>query len=387
MAEGCSGSPALSDFIARMDCLSPNIGPRERSRIETVLPRFFPSEACCKVDSLGAGNINDTYLVEFAYRAPVVLQRINAAVFPDPAVVARNFSVVSNHIGRKEREVDGVSVFPRVVTESGGEPYHLDETGGVWRAMDYIENTASFRIADSERTAFEGGRILGRFHALTADLESAELSQPLPGFHDLPGYCRFYRAACVTHRRTNSDELDYCCRAINSRLKDASILELSRQQKLIHRRVIHGDPKCDNILFDRQTGKGVALIDLDTVSPGLLQFDLGDCLRSFCNAAGEKPETLEEVRFDIDRCRQVLRGYRASGSELIEPERALIFQGVRLLTFELGVRFLTDYLEGDTYFKVAQERDNLDRALVQIRLLESIEKQRSAIETVVAALP
>jgi len=369
-----------------MDCLFPNIGPLERSRVATVLPRFFPSEVSCEVDSLGAGNINDTYLVEFAHRAPVVLQRINAAVFPDPALVAKNFSVISNHIGMKEREAGEARIFPRVIADSGGEPYHLDEAGGIWRAMDYIENTASFPIADSEKKAFEGGRILGRFHALTADLDPGELYQPLPGFHDLPGYCRSYHAAYAGHRRINSDELDYCCRAINCRLIDASTLEQSRQQKLIHRRVIHGDPKCDNILFDRQSGKGVVLIDLDTVSPGLLQYDLGDCLRSFCNVAGEKPETLEEVRFDMDRCRQVLTGYRASGRELIEPERALLFQGVRLLTLELGVRFLTDYLEGDTYFKVAHERDNLDRALVQIRLLESIEKQRSAIDAVVAAL-
>ena len=370
-----------------MAYFSSSIGPFEQSRLEAVLPCFFPSaDRCEKVGCLGAGNINDTYLLEFSHRAAVVLQRINAAVFPNPVLVAKNFGVISDHIGLKQHNPDEATVFPRAIPETGGKPYHLDEAGGIWRAMDYIEKTASYRIVKTEKQAFEGGKILGRFHHLLNDLDPGRLYQPLPGFHDLPGYCLSYRSACSGHRRINSAELDYCCKAINSRLKDASILEKNRKLKRISRRVIHGDPKCDNILFDHHTGAGVALIDLDTVSSGLLQYDLGDCLRSFCNPAGEKPETIQDVHFDMDMCRQVLRGYRSSGTPLSGFERALIYQGVRLLTFELGVRFLTDYLEGDRYFKVSHERDNLDRTMVQIRLLESIENQQPAIDSVVAGL-
>ncbi len=366
---------------------SSRLGPSERSRLMVVLPRFFPaSDEYKRIQVLGNGNINDTYLIDFVHRQPAVLQRINAVVFPEPSLVAGNFSMISKHIDAKQRQAGGEAVFPRAIPEITGKPYLLDGAGDIWRAMAYIENTESHRFVKDQSQAFEGGRILGRFHLLLDDLDPKTLSQPIPGFHDLPGYCLAYRSACSYHRRNNSDELDSCCKAINRRLKDAAILERSRQQRQIRRRVIHGDPKCDNILFDKQTGDAVALIDFDTVSSGLLQYDLGDCLRSFCNPAGEKPETLDDVYFDMERCGRVLSGYQSSGAPLSVAERGLIYQGVRLLTFELGLRFLTDYLAGDRYFKVSHERENLDRTMVQIRLLESIEKQQTAIESIVAAL-
>ncbi len=371
-----------------MDCLfSSQIGPPERLRLEAVLPWFFRcSDGCKSIQILGAGNINDTYLVEFVSRPPAVLQRINSVVFPEPSLVAGNFSIISRHIEAKKRQAGSDAVFPRAIPEITGNPYHQDEAGAVWRAMAYIENTESHRFVKDKVQAFAGGKMLGRFHLLLDDLDPQTLAQPIPGFHDLPGYCLAYRRVSSCHQRRHSDELISCCQAIDRRLQDAGILERSRQQRLISRRVIHADPKCDNVLFDKQTGEAVALIDLDTVSSGLLHYDLGDCLRSFCNPVGEKPDTLSDVYFDTEMCRQVLAGYRSSGAPLSGAERALIYQGVRLLTFELGLRFLTDYLAGDRYFKASHERENLERTMVQIRLLESIENQQTAIESIVASL-
>ena len=141
--------------------------------------------------------------------------------------------------------------------------------------------------------------------------------------------------------------------------------------------MIHGDPKCDNFLFDRDSGRARSLIDLDTVSRGLLAVDIGDCLRSFCNPAGEKARS--DVGFDMQICARLLHGYFQSFAPM-RTERELFYHGVRLLTYELGLRFFTDHLNGDRYFKITRDGENLQRAWVQFKLLESIEAQRSAIE-------
>ena len=163
---------------------------------------------------------------------------------------------------------------------------------------------------------------------------------------------------------------------IDDRLNISALEELIEEDE-IRRRVIHGDPKCDNFLFDRRSGRALALIDLDTVSRGLVTVDIGDCLRSFCNPAGEKAHSA--ISFDISICEQLLQSYLQTFN-LSHTERGLIYHGVRLLTYELGLRFFTDHLNDDRYFKITRKEENLQRAHVQSKLLESIEKQRSKIE-------
>jgi Ser/Thr protein kinase RdoA (MazF antagonist) len=183
------------------------------------------------------------------------------------------------------------------------------------------------------------------------------------------------------HRRSTSAELSYCITQAESRLETRPLTQRNEMQG-VALRVIHGDPKAENFLFRRDCCAALSLIDLDTVAPGLLAYDLGDGLRSLGNPAGEKPPSANRVHFDIGICRRFLTGYRAAGFSLNEAETEQIYHGVRLLTFELGLRFLTDYLENDRYFKVLDPQENLRRALVQFRLLESIEQQRGAIESI-----
>ena len=357
----------------------------KQAEIAAALEGFFPAHPPQQIRRLGEGNINDTYFIKFKERQPVVLQKINAEVFADPRQVAENVRLVTSHVEAKRSDslhnFSTFTLFPSV----SGECYYEDSAQCVWRALSYIENSVTFQCVQSDQQAFESGRMLGCFHHLLDDLHPALLPNPLPGFHNLPQYCNHYQHVRAAYHGLLSSDALYCCREIEVRLADAQFLEKAHQRGQTVSRVIHGDPKLDNILFDQTSHMAVAMIDLDTVSSGLLQYDLGDCLRSLCNRAGEQPESYDAVCFDIDICREFLKGYRHSGAIFPRAEQALLYHGVRLLTYELAVRFLSDYLSGNRYFKVSDEKENLRRALTQIKLLNDIEDQQTRIEAIASS--
>lgn len=354
----------------------------QANHIQQILSGFLCRYSLLSVSTLGEGNINDTYLVEFSDGDPVVLQRINGIVFPDPVRVADNVQLVTEHIREQRAVTDSARRSLCVIASRNGKSCYVDGDGHVWRMVDYLANTECFPSVRSASQAYEGGSMLGWFHHQLDDLKPELLLDPLPGFHDLPAYCRHFKQARSAHRRKLTTDLNYCCREADKRLADGGLLHAALRSGKTSTRVIHGDPKIGNILFDKDTRRAVALIDLDTVSMGILQYDIGDCLRSYCNVMGEDPSDPDDVVFDLDICKSMLTGYTASGASLPASERELVFQGVRLLTYELALRFLTDYLNNDQYFKVSDEDENLRRALVQFFLLNSIEKQRQAIEKI-----
>lgn len=356
-----------------------------RQRIDALLSRFARKLGEIRaVRPLGEGNINDTHLVIPAHQPPVVVQRINPAVFPDPVIVVDNVAAVSKHLNsglsRKLPWSEGFTFFS-TINSLDGASHVLDENGNVWRMLTYIEDCIDFVQVGDPQKYYETGRLLGVFHRLLDDFDHRRLGVALPGFHDLSLYCGRYLEVVPVHRRGTSAELSYCTTQAESRLEIRTLAQRD-EMRGAELRVIHGDPKADNFLFRRDYCAALSLIDLDTVAPGLLAYDLGDSLRSLGNPAGEKPPSANRVYFDIEICRRFLAGYRAAGVSLNEAEKEQIYHGVRLLTFELGLRFLTDYLENDRYFKVLDPQENLRRALVQFRLLESIEQQRGAIESI-----
>lgn len=331
------------------------------------------------IEGLGDGNINATYLVLFRHRPPLVVQRLNGDVFPNPLCVAGNVAMVTAFLSDRLAADSGSCRscrFPTTVETSAGRNWFEDQDGGVWRCLTYIDNAVSYPRVVSPDQPSEAGKMLGCFHALLEGFDGSALSDPLPGFHDLQHYKSSYLDAIATHRRALTSEFCYCREMIEDRLQNPSLDELAMDNQ-VPRQVIHGDPKCDNFLFDIDSGRAISIIDLDTVSPGLLAVDLGDCLRSFCNPAGEKGRT--GITFDIGICQRLLHGYYEA-FDLDRAARNLVYHGVRLLTYELGLRFFTDHLKGDRYFRIAREGENLHRAWVQFKLLESIEAQRPAIE-------
>jgi Ser/Thr protein kinase RdoA (MazF antagonist) len=361
-------------------------GLSESIDLSPVLGAFVDNPAGVKtIAPLGAGNINDTFLVTRTDLPGLVVQRINQTVFPDPVCVATNVALVSGHL--QERSSSGLPAsarvrFPEVIGTVDGRNYWEDRYGSVWRCLSYIDGTISYEQLSNKQQPVEVGRVLGSFHGLLSDFDTSLLCDPLPGFHDLQSYREAYLSAISRHLRPTGAAFDYCRDSVEKRLEIPDLKSLARTGQATPV-VIHADPKLDNFLFNSASGRAESLIDLDTVSAGLVAMDLGDCLRSLGNPAGEKGIE-SRVYFDIEVAQLLLDGYRQRAM-LSESDRNLIYQGLRLQTYELGLRFFTDYLAGDRYFKIQRRDENLRRAMVQFTLLESIEKQRSSIETAVGA--
>jgi hypothetical protein len=335
----------------------------------------------------GSGNVNDTFLIttNAVSGNKAILQRINPHVFKLPKLIIENMRTAGAHISSKlSASKQGATnrwEFPGIINTKAGSPFFLEDQGECWRVIEYIDNTLTFDTIENTQQAEQVGVALGTFHRLLFNLEPSALHETLPGFHITPRYLEHFDQVRVeTAISEEPRELKYCLAFVEDRRHIVDILESARQKKQITLQAIHGDPKLNNFLFDKLTLKAVGLIDLDTIQPGLLLHDIGDCLRSCCNLEGEEKTLPEKVRFDIEICQAILNGYFDEMRELLtRGDRVLIFNAVQLISFELGLRFLTDYLEGDVYFKTNHLQHNLQRAIVQFKLTENIEAQETAI--------
>jgi len=325
---------------------------------------------------LGNGLINETYLVTTATE-PFVLQCINARVFPEPETILTNLTEIGRHIDSKAPDKVELKI-PRLVKSSDGLESVRDNQGRLWRATTYIADTVSLESLGDLREARQTGFALGHFHRLLSDLNPARLMDTLPGFHIAPAYLARYREVQTI---ADPQRIDPECSAFIERHQMfAEDLEAAKSRGLLPLRIIHGDPKLNNFLFARDRNKVVGLIDLDTVKPGLLHYDIGDCLRSCCHR-------IENDAFDPDIGEAILGSYLGeAGHFFTDPDYNYLYASIRLIPFELGLRFYTDHLEGDRYFKVEGPGQNLDRALGQFRLCASILGQERAIMGLIESL-
>lgn len=339
----------------------------------------------------GHGLINDTFVVSIDTGHRSILQRINRHVFPRPEQIMDNLRTLMDHIRRRQTS-DKTAVrelqWPRIFLTRDGQDSVVDAHGGFWRAMGFVENTHTLETITDTSQAEEVGFALGRFHALIHDLDPARLHETLPGFHNAPNYLASFAAASVRRRETqDKTELRHCLAFVETRRSLADVLEIPRREGKLQLRPIHGDTKLNNFLFDVKSGRAVSLIDLDTLQPGLIHFDIGDCLRSCANSAGESPEDMAAVRFDLDICHAVIKHYISEARAFLTPhDYHYIYDAIRLIPFELGLRFLTDHLEGNHYFKIDWPGQNLHRALVQFALTTSIERNEARIKSLIKAM-
>ncbi len=343
------------------------------------------------VDPTGSGNVNDTFLAVSRTTFDehrFVLQRINRRVFPHPDRIMHNMRIVTEHVHRRlEAEADDADriwQLPRIIPSRDGSDYVLDAQGAAWRAISLIASARSYVSIQSFEHAHEAGFVLGQFQRLISDIDPACLHDTLEGFHITPRYLAQLDAAldgADGRRRVDSTkEAQRCLRFVEERRDWCAVLEQALAAGELCRRPIHGDPKISNIMIDDDTGKGTCIIDLDTVKPGLVHYDFGDCLRSACNPAGEEETDLSRVYFDTDLCQAIVRGYlHFARAFLTEADLRYLYDSIRLIAFELGLRFFADYLAGDVYFKTRHEGQNLNRARVQFRLCESIEAREPVI--------
>ena len=359
-----------------------------------IAKQFDVAGRLVTVKTFGEGNVNDTYLAIFRTtfsEERFVLQRISMAVFPEPDNVIYNLKVVSEHAhARLEAEIpfsDRIWQLPKLIPAKDGNDFVIDADGEYWRAISLIASAHSYEKVQGVDHAYEAGTVLGQFQCILSDLPCDRLKDPLPGFHETPLYLDNYDEVCKGEYAQNllrsSKTADSCHKFIEIRRDWASVLEDAKEQGKLKVRPIHGDPKVGNIMIDDATGKGTSIVDLDTVKPGLIHYDFGDCMRSCCNPAGEETPDLASVYFDTDMCKAITKGYMTYGRQfLTEEDKDHLYDSIRLITFELGLRFFTDYLAGDVYFKTRYDGHNLHRAQVQFKLVESIENSEDRIRDI-----
>jgi Ser/Thr protein kinase RdoA (MazF antagonist) len=359
-----------------------------------VAEQFVPSARVTDVHEFGNGNINDTYLVSTdadeltrPEDTQFVLQRINTQVFKHPRLIMQNMRVFTDHMRRRAREEGHNWEMPRVIPTCDGQDFYIDPEGSFWRAISYVHGTRSFDTIKDAGIAREVGYALGTFQYLISDLSVEKLADTLEGFHIMPRYLQNFDRAFSQNGYKSNAEVKHCLKFVEQRREFAHVLENAREQGRLPLRPVHGDPKVNNVMIEESTGRAISLVDLDTVKPGLIHHDIGDCMRSGCNRLGEETEHWEAVQFDPEIGEAILEGYLTQARHfLTTADYEYLYDSIRLLTFELGVRFFTDYLAGNVYFKVKHAQHNLQRALVQFKLTESIEVHEADIRHIIEGM-
>jgi len=349
--------------------------------LDAALEFFFPHAPIVSISPLGEGNINETLRVTLNTGQSWVLQRLHPGVFKDVDAVMANMRLVTEQLN--QQETTSLEFF-RLGANPNGLDQYTDAAGCSWRILSYIKDCRTLSQVHSPSQARAIGQLLGHFHQLSSGLSPEQLSDPLPGFHQTPQYLHHYDGLEVKQRFENAAE-SQCSLQIERLRPLATVLEEHREA-LTHR-VIHGDPKVGNFLFARETEQAVSLIDLDTVKPGLLLHDLGDCLRSCCNQQGEAHPRPETTTFDSVLFTALMGGYLQQAVDLLNAtDQALLVQSAAVISFELGLRFFIDHLENDHYFKVQHPGQNLHRACIQLQLSVSILEQQEDLEQQLASL-
>ena len=361
------------------------------TELEAVHRAFALPGRLADVRPHGSGHINDTYVLESETRAGAVrhvVQRINTEVFEDPFALMENVRRVTEHIRGKiaERPDSGRRREAlSVVLTPDGRPCYIDAQGSAWRIYAFIRGTRAFDAVRDARQAREAGRTFGEFQEMLTDLPPPRLCNTIAGFHDTPARFEALREASAADPLGRAagarPEIDFAferkalCEAIIGPLASGRLPE----------RVTHNDTKINNVLFDLATGEAVCAIDLDTVMPGAVAWDFGDLIRTSTCAAPEDERDLSRIEVRLDLYEAIATGYvEATRGFLTSAELQSLPSGGQVITFELGMRFLTDYLTGDCYFKTSREGHNLDRARAQFRLLARLEAldegARAAVE-------
>jgi Ser/Thr protein kinase RdoA (MazF antagonist) len=373
-----------------------NRSAESEADLRAVLSAFDLPTDVRSIAPLGNGNVNDTYLVQ-AGEHRYVLQRLNTEVFRQPELVMHNLQVLGRHVHSRLQAAQSCGEallegrrweLPQVVcTRDQAQAWHCCQSGGFWRTLTYVGDARSVEVIEHRQQARELGWGLGLFHHLISDLPVEQLADTLEGFHVTPLYLEAYHRALVNTAMPASPLAEECVAFIREREGFATVLEQARERGELPLRPIHGDPKINNMLLDSGSGAAIALIDLDTVKPGLVHYDIGDCLRSCCNPLGEETTDFDAVHFDLELAGAILDGYLSVAGQFLTPtELRYIPDAARLISFELGLRFFSDWLAGSIYFKASHPDHNLQRAVVQFRLAASIEAQEAALHCLVQRL-
>lgn len=357
---------------------------------EEAIAGFQYQGRLVKAQPYGSGHINDTYLLTFENEETgeekAILQRMNKSIFAKPVELMENILNVTSYLrdrilengGNPERET------LHVIQTAEGAPYFVDSQGEYWRSYKFIKDTTSYDQVESPDDFYQSALAFGNFQRLLANYPAETLHETIERFHDTRARFQTFKKAV---------EEDVCGRAASAQEEIRFVLEHEDvanvfgellDKKEVPLRVTHNDTKLNNVLIDNATGKGICVVDLDTVMPGLAMNDFGDSIRFGASTAAEDETDLSKVSCDMGLFEVYVKGFiEGCGGRLTEKEIDLMPTGAKVMTYECGMRFLTDYLQGDTYFKIQRENHNLDRARTQFKLVADMEAKWDTMQEIV----
>ena len=342
----------------------------------------------CKI-----GHINETYSATYdqgGTRVRYIHQKINTTVFKNPAALMKNLMRVTTHL-RQKLETRGVRDLTRrslvVVPTREGKSFYRNGSGDCWRTFVFVEGVQTFEAVQSPEQAFEAGKAFGEFQSLLVDLPGERLSETIPDFHHTRKRFEALRKAIEADHLNRAHHAKAEIEFAMGREPVVDVMLQALSKRKIPERITHNDTKFNNVMLDVATGTAMCVVDLDTVMPGCALYDFGDMVRTTTSPTLEDEKDLSKVKMQMPMFKKLAEGYvSAAGEFLTNSEKALIAFSGKLITFEIGMRFLTDYLSGDTYFRIHRPGHNLDRSRTQFKLVASIEKQESAMQRYVDRL-
>ncbi len=359
-------------------------------RLQEVLAAFDFGAPVVGALRYGKGHINDTFVVhtqpEDLSCRRFILQRMSAAAFKHPDELMENIIGVTEYLGRQilQRGGDRGREAMEVLRPRSGEPYYTDAEGGAWRVYPFVEHTICYQAAESAELFAASGRAFGRFQRLLRDYPAETLHETIPNFHNTEDRLAKLKAAVAADPLGRVKDCGPEIQFVLDREADCSVALNAMREGKLPLRVTHNDTKLNNVLMDEDTREGVCIIDLDTVMPGLVIYDFGDSIRFGANHSAEDEQDLGKVNLDVDLFSAYTAAFlEGAGGSLTNDEIAYLPWGAKLMTLECGIRFLTDYIDGDHYFHINREAQNLDRCRTQFKLVADMEARWAELEAIV----
>jgi hypothetical protein len=346
--------------------------------LKSIFNEFDHQSNFVSHSELNSGHINDTFLVETTDETNYILQRINHTVFKDVQGLINNKVLISNHLKSKyvhssEKELRKV-VLSFIKAKNTSFYYH-EENGNYWNVMVFIDNSITHELVTDQKIAYEGGKLLGAFLNATSDFDSSQLIAVIPNFHDMSFRYSQYASALKNTSQNRLQKVTKYIKIVTDLKEEMHVLQTLKETGEIPTRVTHNDTKISNSLFDKNN-KGICMIDTDTVMQGIIHYDFGDAIRTICNSAAEDEKDLSKVKFNLDYYIAYEKGFleQTKGS-LTTTELKYLPLAAKTMIFIMALRFLTDYLNNDVYYKINYSEHNLDRAKNQFKLIESFSNQ------------
>jgi len=359
-------------------------------QLQDVTDQFLYETVIDDMYILNSGHINDTFRVHVTNHHgsnTYILQKINTYVFKEPDKLMENMVRVTSHIADKLKK-DGLDSHRRVIQlrpKLDGEYCYHNQDNEAWRLMDFIGDTHAYDYAQNPGHAYEASKAFGHFQELLSDLEGPDLHITIPDFHNTPARFIQLEEAIANNAAGRRDTCLAEIEFVKARKEITPILTDCIANSTMKNRPTHNDTKINNVLIDKSSGEAICVIDLDTVMPGLPLYDYGDCIRSTTRTGAEDATELEGIEMDLALFDAITRGYlETAGNLLTGYEKEKLSFSAKLITFEMGIRFLADYLNGDLYYKTSRPAHNLDRARVHFKMIQSMEKQEEQMNEIVA---